>query len=133
MTAIFSPDGSQVLTASLDHTAKLWDVSGGGEIATLTGHSLALSCYLQALKGLPSHLAVIGSIDNQSMSIHSLPQDQSVGYISSWLGCELRDLTDHEVGTSKIQCRCLESAGMDGKKSSEERGAIVIKALRDFE
>ncbi len=36
-SATFSPDGSKIVTASDDNTAKIWDIFGK-EIATLTGH-----------------------------------------------------------------------------------------------
>jgi WD40 repeat protein len=36
--AVFSPDGTRVVTASHDHTAKLWDARNGASLATLTGH-----------------------------------------------------------------------------------------------
>src|SRR5690606_33174830 len=34
----FSPDGTKVLTGSIDNTAKLWDASTGTEIRTFAGH-----------------------------------------------------------------------------------------------
>ena len=36
--AAFSPDGSRIVTASSDNTARLWDAAGGVEIAVLRGH-----------------------------------------------------------------------------------------------
>lgn len=38
-TAAFSPDGSRILTASNDETAKLWDARTGHEVLTLAGHT----------------------------------------------------------------------------------------------
>ncbi len=35
----FSPDGAQVLTGSDDATAKIWPITGGAELRTLTGHT----------------------------------------------------------------------------------------------
>lgn len=34
----YSPDGTRLLTGSLDTTAKLWDSATGKEILTLAGH-----------------------------------------------------------------------------------------------
>ena len=35
----FSPDGSQIATASSDRTTRLWDVKSGSELLSLHGHS----------------------------------------------------------------------------------------------
>jgi len=40
--AHFSPDGTRVVTASLDKTAKLWDSNKGKPLATLVGHKEAV-------------------------------------------------------------------------------------------
>ena len=37
-SATFSPDGSRVLTASWDATARVWDAKTGQSLATLSGH-----------------------------------------------------------------------------------------------
>ena len=37
--AVFSPDGTRVLTASTDMTARLWDSKTGSAIAILRGHT----------------------------------------------------------------------------------------------
>ena len=37
-SAAFSPDGTRIVTASGDRTARLWDVASGAEIAVLRGH-----------------------------------------------------------------------------------------------
>src|SRR5690349_4179465 len=42
-TVAFSPDGTRSLTASWDHTARVWEVETGQEISTLTGHTDQLS------------------------------------------------------------------------------------------
>jgi WD40 repeat protein len=38
-SAAFSPDGQRVVTASLDHTARVWNAATGEVIAKLEGHS----------------------------------------------------------------------------------------------
>jgi WD40 repeat protein len=37
-SAAFSPDGSRIVTASADKTARIWDVATSKEIAVLRGH-----------------------------------------------------------------------------------------------
>ena len=37
-SAAFSPDGSRIVTASMDKTARIWDAATGKEIAVLRGH-----------------------------------------------------------------------------------------------
>src|SRR5207247_5027584 len=46
-SACFSPDDSRIVTASDDHTARLWDGVTGSPIAILRGHedSVAYACF----------------------------------------------------------------------------------------
>jgi WD40 repeat protein/tRNA A-37 threonylcarbamoyl transferase component Bud32 len=46
VSARFSPDGKQVLTASWDHTACLWDAATGRKLHTLRGHECSLALAL---------------------------------------------------------------------------------------
>jgi DNA-binding beta-propeller fold protein YncE len=39
VSAVFSPDGKQVLTASWDNTARLWDAATGKEVRNFEGHT----------------------------------------------------------------------------------------------
>src|SRR5512133_3885038 len=39
VSARFSADGSRILTASFDHTARVWDARTGGLLLTLRGHT----------------------------------------------------------------------------------------------
>ena len=38
-SAAFSPDGQQIVTSSVDGTARIWDVATGKELRKLVGHS----------------------------------------------------------------------------------------------
>src|SRR5262249_48465068 len=42
MRVVFSPDGQHILSASEDHTARLWDATDGRLLATLQGHTKAI-------------------------------------------------------------------------------------------
>ena len=42
-SAAFSPDGSRIVTASADKTARLWDGKTGAPLATLAGHEDVVS------------------------------------------------------------------------------------------
>jgi WD40 repeat protein len=41
-SAAFSPDGSRIVTASWDKTARIWDAASAKEIAILRGHDAAV-------------------------------------------------------------------------------------------
>jgi len=40
----FSPDGRQIASSSWDHTARVWDIESGDELATLEGHRAGVMC-----------------------------------------------------------------------------------------
>jgi WD40 repeat protein len=42
-TAVFSPDGTRILTASFDTTAKIWDATTGRRLLTLAPHPAAVN------------------------------------------------------------------------------------------
>lgn len=44
MSATFSPDGKQLVSGSVDETAKIWDVGSGMCICTLIGHTNNVNC-----------------------------------------------------------------------------------------
>ena len=39
VSAEFSPDGTRIVTGSLDNRAKVWDAKSGAEVLTLKGHT----------------------------------------------------------------------------------------------
>ena len=39
MGCAVSPDGTWIVSASADHTLKIWDAATGAERATLSGHT----------------------------------------------------------------------------------------------
>jgi WD40 repeat protein len=44
ISAAYSPDGAHIVTASLDHTARVWDAHTGVQLEVLTGHGDRVGC-----------------------------------------------------------------------------------------
>jgi WD40 repeat protein len=83
----FSPDGKLALSGSWDKTLKLWDVSSGREIRSLTGHSEPVTAVAFSPDG---KLALSGSSDDTL----------KLWDISS--GREIRSLTGHSSNVSSV-------------------------------
>jgi len=47
-TAVFSPDGRRIATASIDGTVKIWDAKNGKELRTFTGHVIPFAAVFAA-------------------------------------------------------------------------------------
>ena len=62
-SAVFSPDGSRIVTASDDLTARVWDAENGHLLATLTGHAGGINSAAFSPDGV--HIVTAGS-DNQA-------------------------------------------------------------------
>jgi WD40 repeat protein len=62
--AAFSPDGKQVLTASEDHTARVWNAANGQLLAKLEGHTDRV---VHAEFSPDGHRVVTASVDNTAL------------------------------------------------------------------
>jgi dipeptidyl aminopeptidase/acylaminoacyl peptidase len=58
--AFYSPDGSRIVTASADKTARVWDSTTGGQLLVLSGHAASVNSALYSPDG--KHI-VTGSVD----------------------------------------------------------------------
>ena len=84
-SAAFSPDGAQVVTASEDRTARLWDAASGKELAVLQGHEDGLVGGVQPGRGRGGdrvcgwHGAAVGRGERQGAGGAARPR----GWVSS--------------------------------------------------
>jgi WD40 repeat protein len=56
LSAAFSPDGSRILTASYDNTARIWDAVTGSEIAVLQGEKSRRDAWVWAISRDGKHM-----------------------------------------------------------------------------
>jgi WD40 repeat protein len=93
--ASFSPDGSRVVTASADRTARIWDARTGAELFTLRGHTKYVNC---------------ASFSPDGSRIVTASADQTARLWDASIGSELLALRGH---TSGVNCA---SFGPDGSR-----------------
>ncbi len=84
-SACFSPDARQILTASDDHTARLWDAASGKELRRFEGHTDRVLCACFSPDG---RQVLTGSVDHTAR------------LWSSSTGRELRRFTNAELVSS---------------------------------
>ncbi|MDM8536286.1 hypothetical protein QUF70_05995 [Desulfobacterales bacterium HSG17] len=116
----FSPDGKQIASASLDKTAKLWQVSDGKPIQTFTGHTRAVH-------------GIAFSPDNKHISTASF--DGRIGLFE--IGREQGQFHEaHEGRVNSVEFdkkgEKLVSAGDDGAIRLWDIREWPPKLLRDF-
>jgi hypothetical protein len=73
--AAFSPDGTQLATASLDRSARVWDVATGREVLNFAGHANAVGTV--AFVGDGSELIVAG--DDPHIEVWQLAEREAEG------------------------------------------------------
>src|SRR5262249_4026441 len=74
-----SADGSRIVTASDDRTARVWDVPTGREIAALVGHTLPVTALAVASVG---NYVLTGSDDGSGRALEVYP-NQFIGSLSA--------------------------------------------------
>jgi len=88
----WSPDGSRILTASEDRTARLWDAATGNELLVLSGHSDGLRSVAWSPDGVHS----VTASSDRSARIWLTWQTTAdlIAYANAC--CRVRDLTMSE-------------------------------------
>jgi hypothetical protein len=98
-SAAFSPDGSRIVTASSDQTARVWDAKTGAILATLSGHNGWVN---SAAFGPDGSRVVTASLDRtariwQLDRIVLMPADQRQDYVCRERLIGARSFTDKEM------------------------------------
>jgi WD40 repeat protein len=84
----FSPDGKMLAAACYDKKIKLWDVAKGEEVATLTGHTAAVT----ALAFSPDGKLLVSNSADHSLRLWDVANQKSVAILAERWG-ESKDLT----------------------------------------
>jgi WD40 repeat protein/serine/threonine protein kinase len=63
--ATFSPDGKSIVSASLDKSAKIWDVATGQVEATLVGHAAGVNCAMFS----PDGNSIVTASDDRTIKV----------------------------------------------------------------
>ena len=84
LTAVFSPDGRRVLTASEDCTARIWDTDTGKPLALLQGHTAKVSKAVfspdgrRVLSASDDHTARLWDVESGSLIVELLGHTDNV-------------------------------------------------------
>jgi WD40 repeat protein/Flp pilus assembly protein TadD len=78
----FSPSGERLVSASADHTIKLWDVHGGEDPITLLGHTARVQCVAFS----PDGSLVAGASDDQTVRIWEARTGQALMLLAPGIG-----------------------------------------------
>ncbi len=119
-SASFSPDGSRIVTGSLDNTAKVWDAKSGAEVLTLKRHTSAV--YSASFSPDGSRI-ITGSEDNTA----------KVWDAKS--GAELLTLTGHRRGVASASfspdgSRIVTGSEDNTAKVWDAKSGAVVLTLR---
>jgi WD40 repeat protein/tRNA A-37 threonylcarbamoyl transferase component Bud32 len=87
-SAMFSPDGKQLVTASLDRTARIWDVASGRQVRALAGHT----DWLYSAEFSPNGKQIV-----------TASNDKSVRLWDAATGRPLLSLNGHTAGVSSAR------------------------------
>ncbi|NEN95538.1 MAG: WD40 repeat domain-containing protein [Moorea sp. SIO3I7] len=69
-----TPDGTMVISASSDHTVKVWDLNTGAEVLTLTGHTSPVN----AVAVTPDGTRVISGASDNTVRVWSLATGKEI-------------------------------------------------------
>ena len=82
-----TPDGRHAISASGDHTLKVWELASGRELRTLTGHA----DFVHGVAVTPDGQRAVSASDDKTLKVWNLKS-----------GRELRTLTGHSAGVHGV-------------------------------
>jgi WD40 repeat protein len=88
-SAVFSPDGTMVLTAADDGTVILWDAKTGQEMRRFVGHTAGI----RAVAISPDSKYVATASDDKTVRVWHTDYHEAVRYLCAHV---VRDFTDQE-------------------------------------
>jgi predicted oxidoreductase (fatty acid repression mutant protein) len=107
LAAAFSPDGTRVVTASADRTARVWDAATGAVIAVLAGHTDGVNAAAFSSEG---SRIVTASADRtariwQLDPLVLMPADQRQSYVCRERLIGARSFTAREIEEAMLRGR----------------------------
>jgi WD40 repeat protein/serine/threonine protein kinase len=85
--AAYSPDGTRVVTASRDHTARIWDARTGAQLAVLSGHTDIVYCAVYSPDGT---------------RVVTASRDHTARIWDAYSGAQLAVLSGHDDGVNSV-------------------------------
>lgn len=118
--ALFTPDGERVVTASVDHTARLWDAQSGEVIRVFEAHQGPLYCLAVSADG---RMLVTGAQDN-TLRLWDIPLPRPIQWLPAHEGTA--------AGLALFpDASSLISVGADHKLRIQPLQGIQPPAMRD--
>ncbi len=110
LTAVYSPDGTRIVTASNDKTARIWDAGTGAQLAVLSGHGGSVSSAAYSPDGT---------------RIVTVSADKTVRVWDARTGVQLAVLSGH---TDEVSCAFYSSDGTRIVSASRDGTARIWDA-----
>jgi len=111
LSAAYSPDGSRIVTASIDKTARIWDARTGGLITVLSGHGNRLD---------------FAAFSPDGTRVVTASQDKTARIWDARTGSQLALLSGH---ADKVYCASYSPDGTRIVTASADKTARVWDAL----
>ena len=102
-SAVFSPDGKQILSASFDHTIRLWDASSGKELRQFKGHRYRVESAVFSKDG--RHVVSCGDAPDATLRLWNTKSGKQIWQSDrlrvGFLGIAMMPDGQHVVATGK--------------------------------